>query len=402
MKKLTLVLAVLALLAAPAHPSLAADAAKEPIKIGEMFCYTGCADLAVTWRKGWQMALDEINNSGGVLGRPLEVLSRDDKGSPTETIKAMEELKNREGVKIFTGTLFSHTTLAASNFVKQNKLLFMRGYDGSSGPTAGQGHDLFFHFGTTTGAYSAALAERAASFHKKRWVMVVPEYEAGHTYADDFEQALKKHDPSVEFLETQWYPLGKLDAGAVTQILARQKPDAIFVFAVSGDYVRFVREGNKRKLFDNRLVVGPVAGSSNYTKPLAQEAPIGWLSGQGYPVEQISEPAHKSFIEAYTKLYGIPPDISGLHGYCVIKILAEAITQAGSDDPVKVAAILHHKTFNLPDGSVGFRADGLSTHGFWIGKTGFREGKPTILDAEYVNTDKYLPTAEENIAKRTK
>lgn len=143
MKKLAAVVALFALLALPAFAADAPVVGKEPIKIGELFCYTGCPDVAKPWRNGWKMAMDEVNAAGGVMGRPLEVVSRDDKGNPSETVKVMEELKTREGVKIVTGTLMSHTSLAASSYAKQNEILFVKGHDASSTLTAVHGHDLY-------------------------------------------------------------------------------------------------------------------------------------------------------------------------------------------------------------------------------------------------------------------
>jgi len=400
MKKLTLFLAVLALLAAPVHPSLAADAAKEPIKIGEMFCYTGCPDVARPWHNGLKMAVDEVNAVGGILNRPLELISRDDKGNPSEAIKVMEELKSRDGVKIVTGTLMSHTSLAASSFAKQNDVLFVKGHDASSSLTAEHGHDLYMQYGAPTNIYSRVLAEKIAPFNKKRWAFISSDFETGHVFVEEFQNALKKFDPSVEFLPVHWFPLGKMEAGPIAQAVARSKPDAIFAFVSLSDYARLVREGTKRKLFEGRLVVSPVAGYSANIDPLGREAPVGWWTGSGYPTEQIKDAKHRKFIDSYKALYNEEPDLLSLHAYSTMKIIAESISTAGSDDPHKVRDVMLKNSFAMPDADITFRPDGLSNHGTWIGKTGFYNGKPTVLDAEYVVPDKYLPTVEENMNSR--
>ena len=371
-----------------------------PTKIGELFCYTACADHAQSWRHGWQLALDEINKAGGVLGNPLEVLSRDDKGTPDETIRSLEELYGRDRARIFFGTLFSHTSLAASDFSKRNRVLFVKGFDGSNTLTERMGHDLFFQFGPSTRVLIGPLAEKAAASGKKRWAFVAPDYETGRIFVEQFQRALKDLNPNVEFVETQWFPLGKLNAGLVTQTIAHSNPDGIFAVAMSGDYARFVREGNKRKLFDNRMVVGPLAGDGSYIKPLGKEAPVGWLSAQGYPVEQITDPVHKKFIDRYNEMFGSLPDLPAFYAYSTLKVLADAINAASTDDPQKVAEVMRQRQFSIPDGILTFRRDNISNRGTWVGTTGFYNGVPTILNPEYIKPDKYLLSVEEVLIVR--
>ncbi len=70
----------------------AAGQAAESIKIGEINSYTALADFTQPYKKGWQMAVEEINAAGGVIGRPLEVIARDDGGKPGNAVKIAEEL----------------------------------------------------------------------------------------------------------------------------------------------------------------------------------------------------------------------------------------------------------------------------------------------------------------------
>ncbi|MFA5916372.1 MAG: ABC transporter substrate-binding protein, partial [Burkholderiales bacterium] len=91
--------ATLALAAAFSEPA----AAQDTIKIGEMNSYKVFPAFLEPYKKGWELALDEINASGGVLGRKLEVVSRDDQGSPGEAVRVAEELLTRENVAFLVG-----------------------------------------------------------------------------------------------------------------------------------------------------------------------------------------------------------------------------------------------------------------------------------------------------------
>ena len=93
---------------------------------------------------------------------------------------------------------------------------------------------------------------------------------------------IKKAQPDVEFVAEQAPPLGRIDAGAVTQALADAKPDAIFNVLFGADLIKFVREGNTRGLFKGREVVSLLTGEPEYIDPLKGEAPVGWIV-TGYP-----------------------------------------------------------------------------------------------------------------------
>ena len=118
----------------------AALQAAEPIRIGEINSYTALADFTQPYKKGWQMAVEEINAAGGVLGRPLEVIARDDNGKPGNAVTIAEELSTKEGVDMLAGTFFSHIGVAVTNYSKQRKKLFLATEPMSDDIVWAQGH----------------------------------------------------------------------------------------------------------------------------------------------------------------------------------------------------------------------------------------------------------------------
>src|SRR3984893_6186127 len=99
--------------AALAALSLAAPAsAQEPIKIGELNSYKVFSAFLDPYKKGMELAVDEVNATGGVLGRKIEVVSRDDNGNPADAVRAGEELLTREKVAFLIGTFPSNVGLA--------------------------------------------------------------------------------------------------------------------------------------------------------------------------------------------------------------------------------------------------------------------------------------------------
>src|ERR1700726_398479 len=82
--------------------------AQTTIKIGELNSYKAQPAFLEPYKKGWEMAIEEINGKGGVLGKKLEVVSRDDGGNPGDAVRVASELVTREGANIIAGTFLSN------------------------------------------------------------------------------------------------------------------------------------------------------------------------------------------------------------------------------------------------------------------------------------------------------
>src|SRR6266550_9130179 len=97
----------------------------QTIKVGELNSYKVFPAFLEPYKKGMELALDEINAAGGVLGRPLEIVSRDDNGTPGDAVRVAEELVSREKVVLLMGTFASNVGLAVADFARQRKVMFL-------------------------------------------------------------------------------------------------------------------------------------------------------------------------------------------------------------------------------------------------------------------------------------
>ena len=95
--------------------------AQSEIKIGEINSYSLLPAFTEPYRKGWQLAVEEINAAGGVNGKKLVVISKDDGGKPADAQTAANELVSSENVAMLTGTFLSNIGLAVSDFANQKK-----------------------------------------------------------------------------------------------------------------------------------------------------------------------------------------------------------------------------------------------------------------------------------------
>ncbi len=366
-------------------------AAQQTIKIGELNSYKAQPAFLDPYKKGWEMAVDEINAKGGVLGKKLEVISRDDGANPGEAVRVAEELVTREGVSMLAGTFLSHIGLAVTNFAGQKKHFFLAAEPLTDKITWQNGNKYTFRLRASTYMQVAMLMPAATAANKKRWALVYPNFEYGQSAAANFKALMKKAQPDVEFVTEQATPLGKIDAGAVAQAVDDAKPDGIFNVLFGGDLAKFVREGNTRGVFKNRVVVSLLSGEPEYLDPLKNEAPVGWIV-TGYPWDKIKTPEHVAFVQAYQKKYNDYPRLGSVVGYVTMKSLAAGIAKANSTDTEKLVAAFKGLKVDSPFGPFIYRSiDHQATMGCFVGKIALENGKGTMVDFKYVDGASVMP-----------
>jgi len=369
--------------------------AQSVLKIGEINSYKAQPAFLEPYKKGMQLAVDEINASGGLLGRKVELVTRDDNANPGDAVRAAEELLTREKVDVLTGSFLSHIGLALSDFAKQKKVFFLASEPLTDKLVWDNGNRYTFRLRASTYMQVAMLMPGTTAMKKKRWALVYPNYEYGQSAAASFKKLLKAAQPDVEFVAEQAPALGKVDAGSVVQALDDAKPDAIFNVLFGADLAKFVREGNTRGLFKDREVVSLLTGEPEYLDPLKEETPEGWLV-TGYPWYSIQTPEHKTFLNAYEGKYKDYPRLGSIVGYSAIKSLAAGIQKAGSVDSEKLVTAFRGLQVTTPFGKVTYRAeDHQSTMGAFVGRLKLEGGKGVMVNARYMDGARYLPSADE-------
>ncbi len=359
--------------------------AQNVIKIGEINSYKAQPAFLDPYKKGMELAVEEINAAGGVNGKQLQLITRDDNASPGDAVRAAEELLSREKVDVLSGAFLSHIGLALGDFAKQRKVFFLAGEPLTDKMVWQNGNRYTYRLRASTYMQVAMLVPEAAKLKKKRWAVVYPNYEYGQSAAATFKQLLKAAQPDVEFVGEQAPALGKIDAGSVTQALADAKPDAIFNVLFATDLAKFVREGNTRGLFQGREVVSLLTGEPEYLEPLKDETPNGWIV-TGYPWYGVQTPEHKAFYLAYHRKYNDHPRLGSVVGYSMIHALAAGITKAKSTETEKLITAFSGMSFGTPFGKATFRKqDNQSTMGAFLGRTKNDNGRGVLVDYRYID-----------------
>ncbi len=372
------------------------------IRIGEINSYTAQPAFLLPYRNGWNLALEEANAAGGVMGRRLETIFRDDGGKPEDTLRHAGELTGSEKVDLLAGGYLSNIGLALGGFAKQNKTLYVASEPLTDALVWSQGNRYTFRLRPSTYMQAAMLVEEAAKLPAKRWATVAPNYEYGQSAVKWFKELLQKKRPDVQFVGEQFPPLGRIDAGATVQALAAANPEGIFNVTFGADLTNFVRQGNTRGLFERRAVVSLLTGEPEYLDPLGAEAPDGWIV-TGYPWDQVNTPAHTRFRAAYQGRFNDYPRCGSVVGYDTMNAIVAMLKRAQSTETEKMVTAMEGLKFEGPFGPIEFRAiDHQSTMGAFVGKTTVRNGKGAMTDWRYADGRNYLPTDAEVAALRPK
>ena len=248
-----------------AAPALAQDT----IKIGELNSYKSQPAFLDPYKKGWELAVEEINAKGGVLGKKLEVISRDDGANPGDAVRVAEELITREGVRAHRRHVPVQHRPRGHRLRQQEEGVLPRRRAAHRQDHLAERQPLHLPPARLAPTCrSAMLVPEAVAAKKKRWALVYPNYEYGQSAAATFKELLKASSPTSSSSPSRRRRSARIEAGAVVQALDDAKPDAIFNVLFGADLPKFVREGNTRGLFKDRTVVSLLTGEPEYLDPL--------------------------------------------------------------------------------------------------------------------------------------
>lgn len=378
-------------LAAALLLTLAAGAQAESIRIGEINSYSGVPQSSQSYHQGAELAVAEVNAAGGVLGRSVELVARDDSGNLDEAVKHAEQLLKIDHVDVLTGSMLSNVALAVSKVAASEKKLFLVGDALSDAITLDKGNRYTFRLRPSTYMQAAMLAEAAAKLPGRRWAIIAPNYEYGQSAVANFKLLLKERRPDIEFVAEQWPAMGKLKAADAVKALRQARPDAIFNATFGADLQQFVEEGSRQGLFAGATVFSMSAGEALGDMLGQYDAVRNWMV-LGYPADQIVTPEHQRFREAYQKRYNDKPHQAAIFGYSTVMAAIAGIKKAGSTDSEKLVAAMRGISVETPLGPIAFRAlDQQSSMGAFVGTLAYKDGRSPMSDWRYLDGTRYLP-----------
>ncbi|MDY6882109.1 MAG: ABC transporter substrate-binding protein [Desulfatiglans sp.] len=380
--------------------------AEKPIKLGLIDAYSGAAAAFTKPNlNGWQMAVDEFNEKGGLKGRTIEIITRDSKFKPDEAVSHARELILKENVSFLGGTISSSVALAISEFAKKKKKIFIVSAARSHRISGEKGHKYIFR-----GCPSADIEGLAGGYYGstmpfKKWYIIGDDYEYGHSIADNFWKGLSKFKPDVEKIGETWCKLRETDYTPYLTAMMAKKPEAVYAAFGASGLIPFFKQAKLFGLYDKVPVFAFALGDSAMAKALKENMPVGAYAGNNYLWYYPDTPENKAFVTKCKEKYNdpYPSGIGIFGGYCCGKFLTEAIIQADSIDTQKVIKALEGLIIQTAIGPIRMRGcdHQASTPAFW-GKVKKVEGYPFPVMEKVTTTPakKVTPTCKEIAAAR--
>jgi branched-chain amino acid transport system substrate-binding protein len=318
--------------------------AAEPIKIGVSGPFTaGSAPMGVSMRDGVRLAVAEINAKGGVLGRQLQTVERDDEAKPERGVQIAQELINKEHVVATVGYINTGVALASQRFYQQAKIPVMNNVATGSVITkqfATQPENYVFRNSASDTIQSTMIAEEAIRRGFKKPAILADSTNYGQLGRADLEGVLEKK--GVKPAAVEKYNIGDVDMTAQLLRAKQAGADVVLTYGIGPELAQIAN--GMQKLGWKVPIVG------SWTLAMANFIDNAGANGNGTRMPQTfiqnpDTPKRKAFIDAYIKAYNppggrMPSAVSAAQGYDSIYLLAAAIQQAGSTEGPKIAAAL--------------------------------------------------------------
>lgn len=358
-------------------------APKEPIIIGEMMSYTSAPRYAYPYRDAWQMAVDEVNAQGGIKGRAVKVISRDDQGKPAVAVRVANELIDKHQAVLLMGAGFDHVGLAVSAVANQRKVPFVKIWGGKCDNVEAPKNRYWFIAMECMDYHGYMLAVEAAKKPYKRWATIAPNYEYGRNVVASFKTALQKLRPDVEFVAERYPILDKIRAQEELRAIERSKPEAIFNQLFGSDIAQYLRMLQRLGIEDKYFHIGNYIGTPLTMRELSDAYPSGWFT-TGLPSDLSDYPAAKEFAASYAQKYNTQPDMVAFESYRMMQFVLTALNQAEDLSSESITKALLGLAVETPTGRHVMDADSKQLlSGYWVGYTARENNENQFINHEW-------------------
>ena len=387
--KIFVCLFVLGLLCAPVYGA-------ESIKIGSMNALTGpFGVLGVDQSKAAKLAVDHINKDGGILGRKVEILIRDDEMSPSTAARVARKLVLEDKVNFLVGANGSPAAMSVSELSDRFKTIYISSAGAQAEAMTGKNCNRYtFRLNHSGGQfYRADAAYVANNFPDIKTVAGInPDYSYGHEMWDGFINELKKRRPDIKVVADVFVPMTEKDYTNYVSSVVDKKPDFVYSVIWSGAGVAFVKQAKPYGMFDKTRFFLAAAAIGTAMNVMEKEMVRMW--GSEPCIFELDNPLNKRLVNDFMKETGKPPHAFVTHAYAAPFLLKQAIEKAKSVDTDKVIAALEGGTFDMPWGKTLIRKGDHQA----MGKVFIGEAKPnpkynfwTLSDVKIIPTEEVSP-----------
>ena len=304
-----------------------ARAADETIKLGAMEPLSGTfKDIGERYLEGVQYAAKMLNESGGLLGKKVEVIPIDSELKPDVATRKATNLILKDGVKFFCGGAGSSVGSAMSQLAEDNNVIMFTYGMAAASMTGQKCNKNFFRACGNTDQQSFALAQLVARKGFKRVAMIAQDYSFGREAMEAFKKKLSALAPSVTFVAELYHPMETKDYAPYVSQLVAAKPDVVFTPNWGNDLTLLLKQGRPMGLkakfasyYVNDEVMIESLGNDSYI--------IGDMGAEVYMVS-IPLKENQEFVEKFKKDKGYYPTWLRGKAYTATMFWAAAVKKA--------------------------------------------------------------------------
>ena len=385
-----------------------AQAAEKPIKIGVVFIMSGpMGGYGKHGRQAVEMALDEINAQGGVLGRKVVALFEDDKLKADEGIRIVKKFINEDLVDFIIGPTSSGVALALADVVQEHKKILVLTQSAANSLTDDKFNPYLFSTLSNAMMHSRAGAYFLADKPYKRWMNIGPDYSYGKESWNSFIGKMKELKPEVEVVGELWPKLLEKDFTPFIQRIIEAKPDAVWSSLWGNDAVNFVKQALPTGLFKSVKFAFTDGAALETLIPLGRSMPDGVYVASRYFFTTPDTPLNRNFVKTYTERFKEYPDYMAQETYAGVYFIKAAVERAGTTDNEKIIAAVEREplAWETPEGWKIMRAeDHAVVEDVVWGETVYSEkyGFAVLKNIQSIQAEQICRTPEELKAVRTK
>jgi ABC-type branched-subunit amino acid transport system substrate-binding protein len=354
------------------------QSADEAFTVGLIAPLTGpVVQEATAMQRGFELAIEKINQEGGVLGKPVEFVMVDDQADAAKSTQLAQRLINQDKVDYIFGTVPGDTTAAVAQVAESAKVPFSSAILGNAGVCG----EYFFPFGEPNAALLNGLLPQMIADYGTSVALIGNDYAFPHGYFDDARTLLEEAGATVVLEE--YSPLGTADWQPVISKINAASPDWVLTAVVGADATALVTQADQAGILDTMGFTGVSLIADFY--PGLTERTHG-LSLVGRYSDQLDNDANKKFVETFRSTYDFTDPIPSVaaNAYEGMLLIAAAVEKAGSTAGEKIIkALAESKIEDGVFGSGSFNEDRFfmtETARFEIGEGGAYTAVETFAD----------------------
>jgi branched-chain amino acid transport system substrate-binding protein len=327
--------------------------AQEPIRIGAMYPLTGGgAVYGVPAMVGHQLAVEELNAKGGIMGRKIESIERDDKMNPAAASSTMKELITKDKVDIVVGGLSSAVGLAMSEVSKQEKVVYISTIPKTIQMTTDKLHKHVFRTASNTDLEGDTMALLVGRYKLAKLCHLELDYAYGNDLEAGILKALPKYAPNAKVVLTLKPKLGATDFNPFIPQVMAAGCDGVISGLWGPHFVSWVKQAKPLGFFDKiKWISGGEIASHEIAGELKEDYPDNVIANTYELWYHAQDPSHKEFQARLAKKLNTQETPQwALLGYIGVHYVAAAMEKAKSTESDKVAAALEGMTIKTPVG----------------------------------------------------